>query len=274
MKQFNKNNKYKYNIAVLPGDGIGPEVINASLKVIRKALKLDNILIKEKVYNWGSDYYKKNKLMMPDDGLEKLKKYDAIFFGAVGDEDIDDDITLWGLRLRICQGLDQYANIRPSKYIDGINSPLNLDIAKNIDWVIVRENSEGEYAGSGGIVHKDLPIEIGSELAVFTREGCRRIHDYAFKLASKRPKKHLTLITKSNAQKHGMKLWDKIFYEVKKNYPKVKTNKLLVDAATAVMVNNPEKIDVMVATNLHADILSDLASALTGSLGIGATANI
>ena len=274
MKQFNKNNNYKYNIAILPGDGIGPEVINASLKVIKKSLKLDNIIIKEKVYNWGSNYYKKHKLMMPDDGLEKLKKHDAIFFGAVGDKDIDDDITLWGLRLKICQGLDQYANIRPSKYIEGINSPLNKYLAKKIDWIIVRENSEGEYAGSGGIVHEGLPIEIGSEVAVFTREGCRRIHDYAFKLASKRPKKHLTLITKSNAQKHGMKLWDKIFYEVKKNYPKVKTNKLLVDAATAVMVNNPEKIDVMVATNLHADILSDLASALTGSLGIGATANI
>ena len=274
MKQFNKNNNYKYNIAILPGDGIGPEVINASLKVIKKSLKLDNIIIKEKVYNWGSNYYKKHKLMMPDDGLEKLKKHDAIFFGAVGDKDIDDDITLWGLRLNICQGLDQYANIRPSIYIKGFNSPLNEHLAKKIDWVIVRENSEGEYAGSGGIVHKGLPIEIGSEVAVFTREGCRRIHDYAFKLASKRPKKHLTLITKSNAQKHGMKLWDKIFYEVKKNYPKVKTNKLLVDAATAVMVNKPEKIDVMVATNLHADILSDLASALTGSLGIGATANI
>jgi len=274
MKQFNKNNKYKYNIAILPGDGIGPEVINASLKVIRKSLKLDNILIKEKIYNWGSNYYKRHNLMMPDGGLEKLKKHDAIFFGAVGDKDIDDDITLWGLRLKICQGLDQYANIRPSKYIDGINSPLNKQIAKKIDWVIVRENSEGEYTGSGGIVHKDLPIEIGSELAVFTREGCRRIHDYAFKLASRRKKQHLTLITKSNAQKHGMKLWDRIFYEVKKKYPKVKTSKLLVDAATAVMVNNPEKIDVMVATNLHADILSDLASALTGSLGIGATANI
>ena len=274
MKQFNKNNNYKYNIAILPGDGIGPEVINASLKVIKKSLKLDNIIIKEKVYNWGSNYYKKHKLMMPDDGLEKLKKHDAIFFGAVGDKDIDDDITLWGLRLKICQGLDQYANIRPSIYIKGFNSPLNEHLAKKIDWVIVRENSEGEYAGSGGIVHKGLPIEIGSEVAVFTREGCRRIHDYAFKLASKRPKKHLTLITKSNAQKHGMKLWDKIFYEVKKNYPKVKTNKLLVDAATAVMVNKPEKIDVIVATNLHADILSDLASALTGSLGIGATANI
>ena len=274
MKQFNKNNNYKYNIAILPGDGIGPEVINASLKFIKKSLKLDNIIIKEKVYNWGSNYYKKHKLMMPDDGLEKLKKHDAIFFGAVGDKDIDDDITLWGLRLKICQGLDQYANIRPSIYIKGFNSPLIEHLAKKIDWVIVRENSEGEYAGSGGIVHKGLPIEIGSEVAVFTREGCRRIHDYAFKLASKRPKKHLTLITKSNAQKHGMKLWDKVFYEVKKNYPKVKTNKLLVDAATAVMVNKPEKIDVMVATNLHADILSDLASALTGSLGIGATANI
>ena len=274
MKQFNKNNNYKYNIAILPGDGIGPEVINASLKVIKKSLKLDNIIIKEKVYNWGSNYYKKHKLMMPDDGLEKLKKHDAIFLGAVGDKDIDDDITLWGLRLKICQGLDQYANIRPSIYIKGFNSPLNEHLAKKIDWVIVRENSEGEYAGSGGIVHKGLPIEIGSEVAVFTREGCRRIHDYAFKLASKRPKKHLTLITKSNAQKHGMKLWDKMFYEVKKYYPKVNTNKLLVDAATAVMVNNPEKIDVMVATNLHADILSDLASALTGSLGIGATANI
>jgi len=183
MKQFNKNNNYKYNIAIIPGDGIGPEVINASLKVIRKALILDNILIKEKIYDWGSNYYKNNKLMMPKDGLEKLKKHDAIFFGAVGDEKIADDITLWGLRLNICQGLDQFANVRPSKYIEGINSPLKNEIAKKIDWIIVRENSEGEYAGSGGIVHKGLPIEIGSELAVFTREGCRRIHDYAFKLA-------------------------------------------------------------------------------------------
>ena len=128
MKQFNKNNKYKYNIAIIPGDGIGPEVVNASLKVIRKALILDNILIKEKIYDWGSNYYKNNKLMMPKDGLEKLKKHDAIFFGAVGDEKIADDITLWGLRLNICQGLDQFANVRPSKYIEGINSPLKLSL--------------------------------------------------------------------------------------------------------------------------------------------------
>mgnify|MGYP001258427314 FL=1 len=269
MKQLNK-----HNIAIIPGDGIGPEVINSGLKVIRRSLRLDNISIKEKIYNWGSDYYKKHQLMMPKNGLDKLKEHNAIFFGAVGDEEIADDITLWGLRLKICQGLDQFANIRPSKYIEGIKSPLNKKIAKNIDWLIVRENSEGEYAGSGGIVHRDLPIEMGSELAIFTKEGCRRIHDYAFKLALKRPRKHLTLITKSNAQRHGMKLWDRMFYEVKKNYPTIKTKKLLVDAATAVMVNNPEKIDVMVATNLHADILSDLASALSGSLGIGATANI
>jgi tartrate dehydrogenase/decarboxylase / D-malate dehydrogenase len=274
MKQSNKNNKFKYKIAVIPGDGIGPEVISASLKVIRKALLLDNILIKEKVFNWGSSYYKKYNLMMPNNGLEKLKKYDAIYFGAVGDENIYDDITLWGLRLKICQSLDQFANVRPSKYIYGISSPLKTEIAKNIDWVIIRENSEGEYSGAGGIVHKGLALEVGSELAIFTREGCRRIHDYAFKVASLRPSKHLTLITKSNAQRHGMKLWDQIFYEVSKNYPLVKTQKLLVDAATAVMVNSPENIDVMVATNLHADILSDLASALTGSLGIGATANI
>jgi len=133
MKQFNKNNNYKYNIAIIPGDGIGPEVINASLKVIRKALILDNILIKEKIYDWGSNYYKNNKLMMPKDGLEKLKKHDAIFFGAVGDEKIADDITLWGLRLNICQGLDQFANVRPSKYIEGINSPLKKEIAKKIE---------------------------------------------------------------------------------------------------------------------------------------------
>ena len=274
MKQLNKNTKFKHNIAIIPGDGIGPEVILASLKVIKKALYLDNVNIKEKFYPWGSSYYKKYKKMMPRDGLDKLKHYDAIFFGAVGDKNIDDDITLWGLRLEICQSFDQFANIRPSKFMEGINTPLNINIAKNIDWIIVRENSEGEYAGSGGIVHKGLPLEIGSELAIFTREGCRRIHDYAFKLASTRPQKHLTLITKSNAQRHGMKLWDKIFYEVSEKYPLVKTDKLLVDAATAVMVNNPEKLDVVVATNLHADILSDLASALTGSLGIGATANI
>ena len=140
MKKLNKNTKFKHNIAIIPGDGIGPEVILASLKIIRKALELDNVCIKEKYYPWGSTYYKKHKQMMPNDGLDKLKKHDAIFFGAVGDKSIDDDITLWGLRLEICQNLDQFANVRPSKYMEGINTPLNINIAKNIDWIIIREN--------------------------------------------------------------------------------------------------------------------------------------
>ena len=268
-----KSKKYKYDIAIIPGDGIGIEVIKASLIIIKQILDLEKIYLKETFYPWGSEYFKKHNLMMPSNGIKQLRKHDAIFFGSVGDESIPDDITLWGLRLEICQKLDQYANIRPSKFLPGIKSPLKDNIAKDIDWIIVRENSEGEYSGSGGIVHIGTPLEIGSELAIFTKEGCKRIHNYAFKLARKR-KKHLTLITKSNAQKHGMKLWDESFYEMSKHYPDVKVNKLLVDAATAIMVSKPQTLDVIVATNLHADILSDLASALTGSLGIGATANI
>ena len=269
-----KNTKYKYDIAIIPGDGIGKEVIKSSLVIIKKILRLDNILIKENYYHWGSKYYKKYNKMMPDNGISLIKKHDAIFFGAVGDLKIPDDITLWGLRLEICQKLDQYANIRPSKYLTGIISPLRKDLAKKIDWVIVRENTEGEYSGAGGLIHSETSLELGTEISIFTKEGCRRIHEYAFKIASKRKNKHLTLVTKSNAQKHGMKLWDKTFYEVKKKFPEVKIQKMLVDAVTANMVNNPESLDVLVATNLHADILSDLASALTGSLGIGATANI
>tara|TARA_B100000686_G_scaffold143292_1_gene150820 strand:+ start:17296 stop:18387 length:1092 start_codon:yes stop_codon:yes gene_type:complete len=269
-----KNTKYKYDIAIIPGDGIGIEVIKSSLVIVKRILSLEKILIKENYYPWGSKYYKKHNKMMPDKGISQLKRHDAIFFGAVGDLKIPDDITLWGLRLKICQKLDQYANIRPTKYLTGIKSPLRKELAKKIDWVIVRENTEGEYSGAGGIIHSSIPLELGSEVAIFTREGCKRIHEYAFKIANKRKKRHLTLVTKSNAQKHGMKLWDKTFYEVRKNFPKVKVQKMLVDAVTANMVNKPENFDVLVATNLHADILSDLASALTGSLGIGATANI
>ena len=269
-----KNTKYKYDIAIIPGDGIGTEVIKHSLTILRRILQLDNIKIRESFYPWGSQYYKRYNKMMPDKAISMLKKHDSIFFGAVGDKKLADDITLWGLRLEICQKLDQYANIRPSKYIPGINTPLKTEIAKKIDWLIIRENTEGEYSGAGGIIHEKLPLELGTELAVFTKEGCKRIHEFAFKQAQKRKKKHLTLITKSNAQRHGMKLWDKTFYEVHKNFPDIKVQRLLVDAATTIMVSKPEKLDVIVATNLHADILSDLASAITGSIGIGATANI
>jgi tartrate dehydrogenase/decarboxylase/D-malate dehydrogenase len=212
--------------------------------------------------------------MMPADGLDTLKGFDAIYFGAVGAPDLPDDITLWGLRLAICQGFDQYANVRPTRVLPGIDPPLKLKRPADLDWVIVRENSEGEYAGHGGRAHRGHPEEVGTETAIFTRAGVSRIMRFAFELARRRPRKLLTLVTKSNAQKHGMVMWDEIFYETAKGYADVSTDKVLVDAATMRMVQRPQTLDVMVATNLHADILSDLAAALSGSLGIAPTANL
>jgi tartrate dehydrogenase/decarboxylase/D-malate dehydrogenase len=212
--------------------------------------------------------------MMPSDGLDALRSFDAIYFGAVGAPDIPDDITLWGLRLNICQGFDQYANVRPTRVLPGIEPPLRLKSAADLDWVIVRENSEGEYSGQGGRSHRGLPEEVATEVSVFTRAGVTRIMRFAFELASRRPRRLLTLITKSNAQKHAMVMWDEIFYEVARDFPDVSTDKMLVDAATMRMVLRPQSLDVMVATNLHADILSDLAAALSGSLGIAPTANL
>ena len=211
---------------------------------------------------------------MPDDGLDQLRGFDAIYFGAVGAPDIPDDVTLWGLRLAICQGFDQYANVRPARLLPGVASPLRGVAAGELDWIVVRENTEGEYAGAGGRVHRGLPEEVGIEAAVFTRAGCRRIMRFAFGLAQSRPKRHLTLVTKSNAQRHGMVLWDEVFAETALEFPDVTTDKELVDAMTTRMVLKPRSLDVIVATNLHADILSDLASALTGSLGLGPTANL
>ena len=212
--------------------------------------------------------------MMPEDGLEQLEGFDAIYFGAVGAPDIPDDVTLWGLRLAICQGFDQYANVRPARLLPGVSGPLRDVAPGDLDWVVVRENTEGEYAGAGGRVHRGLPEEVGIEVAIFTRTGCARIMRFAFELARSRPKKRLTLVTKSNAQRHGMVLWDEVFFELKKEFPDVATDKELVDAMTTRMVLKPGTLDVVVATNLHADILSDLASALSGSLGLGPTANL
>jgi len=211
---------------------------------------------------------------MPADGLDRLRPFDAIYFGAVGAPDIPDDVTLWGLRLAICQGFDQYANVRPARLLPGVTSPLRGIQPGDLDWIVVRENTEGEYAGAGGRVHRGLPEEVGTELAVFTRAGCARIMRFAFALARTRPKRQLTLVTKSNAQRHGMVLWDETFAEVARAFPDVTTDKELVDAMTTRMVLKPTTLDVIVATNLHADILSDLASALSGSLGLGPTANL
>jgi tartrate dehydrogenase/decarboxylase/D-malate dehydrogenase len=212
--------------------------------------------------------------MMPVDGLDALISKDAILFGSAGDPHIPDHVTLWGLRLKICQGLDQYANVRPTRILPGIDAPLKRCRPQDLDWVIVRENSEGEYAGVGGRAHQGLPLEVATDVSILTRGGVERIMRYAFELARSRPRKHLTVVTKSNAQRHGMVMWDEIAKQIASEYPDVHWDKELVDACTARMVNRPASLDTIVATNLHADILSDLAAALAGSLGIAPTGNI
>ena len=264
-----------HTIAAIPADGIGPEVIAASIEVMR-ALEArdDDLAFAIHSFDWGSDYYRRHGMMMPAEGLDPLKKFDAILFGAVGDPDLPDDITLWGLRLKICQGFDQYANVRPTRVLPGIQSPLRQCKPGDLDWVIVRENSEGEYSGHGGRAHRGHPEEVGTEVAIFTRVGVTRIMRYAFALAQARPRKLLTVVTKSNAQRFGMVMWDEIAAEVSREYPDVTWDKMLVDAMTVRMTLHPQSLDTIVATNLHADILSDLAGALAGSLGVAPTGNI
>jgi len=261
-----------YRIASIPGDGIGIEVIAEGIRVLDALAALEGFSLRFKAFDWSSARFKSTGAYIPAGGLAELKTFDAIFFGAVGAPDVPDHVSLWGLRLPICQGFDQFANVRPSRVLPGITSPLAK--GKDIDWVIVRENSEGEYSGAGGRVHTGHPEEVAMEVSTFTRAGVERVHRFAFALARSRPRKHLTLVTKSNAQRHGMVLWDEIFYEVAKDFPDVTTNRVLVDAVTTVMVLKPASLDTIVATNLHADILSDLAAALSGSLGIAPTANL
>jgi tartrate dehydrogenase/decarboxylase/D-malate dehydrogenase len=264
-----------FRIAAIPGDGIGTEVVAAGIEILGACARLDGgFAFKFDHFDWGSDYYKKHGRMMPADGLDRIKDHDAIFFGAVGAPDVPDHVTLWGLRLAICQSFDQYANVRPTRVLPGITSPLRHVSGKELDWVIVRENSEGEYAGVGGRVHRGLPEEVATDVAVFTRTGTVRIMRFAFELARSRPRKFLTVVTKSNAQRHAMVMWDEIAAEVAAEFPDVTWDKMLVDAMTMRMTLRPETLDTVVATNLHADILSDLAAALAGSLGIAPTANL
>jgi tartrate dehydrogenase/decarboxylase/D-malate dehydrogenase len=264
-----------YKIAAIPGDGIGKEVIAAGVEVLTAlAARAGGFSFQFDHFDWGSDYYKKHGVMMPPDGRDKIKDHDAIYFGAVGMPDVPDHITLWGLRLAICQPFDQYANVRPTRVLPGITSPLRQVSGPELDWVIVRENSEGEYAGVGGRVHRDLPEEVATDVSVMTRTGVRRIMRFAFDLARSRPRKLLTVVTKSNAQRHAMVMWDEIAAEVAAEFPDVTWDKMLVDAMTMRMTMKPQSIDTVVATNLHADILSDLAAALAGSIGIAPTANL
>jgi len=264
-----------HRIAAIGGDGIGPEVIAAGLQALDVCAERDGgFQLDIRAFDWGSDHYRRHGVMMPADGADQLRAFDAIYFGAVGAPDIPDHLTLWGLRLAICQPLDQYANVRPTRILPGIVSPLRHVSGPELDWVIVRENSEGEYSGVGGRVHKGLPEEVATDVAMFTRAGVTRIIRYAFEIASSRPRKLLTVVTKSNAQRHGMVMWDEIAAEVAAGFPDVTWDKMLVDAMTMRMTLKPETLDTIVATNLHADILSDLAAALAGSLGIAPTANL
>jgi len=264
-----------YQIATIPGDGIGKEVVPAGQQVLEVlAAGRSDFRCEYESFDWGGDYYRRHGVMMPEDGLDSLRDKDAILFGSAGDPDIPDHITLWGLRLKICQGFDQYANVRPTRILPGIDAPLKRCRSEDLDWVIVRENSEGEYSGVGGRVHQGHPIEAATDVSIMTRAGVERILRFAFNIARSRPRKHLTVVTKSNAQRHAMVMWDQIANEVSKAFPDVSWEKELVDAMTARMVNKPSTLDTIVATNLHADILSDLAAALAGSLGIAPTANI
>lgn len=259
---------HTYRIAAIPGDNVGKEVIPAGLRVLSALAAAERFALVIEHFDWDSDRYLAKGAYFPDGGLEALKSFDAIFFGAVGSPNVADHVSLWGLRLPICQGFDQYANVRPARILPGVRSPLRLADPSDLDWVIIRENSEDEYSGSGGRAHRGLPEEVATETSVFTRAGVERIHRFAFSLAMTRPRKHLTLVTKSNAQRHGMVMWEEIFFDVAKSFPEVTWDRELVDAMTTRVVLKPRSIDVVVATNLHADILSDLAAALSGSLGI------
>lgn len=226
-------------------------------------------------FPWGCEHYLRTGRMMDPDGLERLEAFDAIYFGAVGWPGVPDHISLWGLRLAICQGFDQYACIRPVQLLPGIESPLRHATAEGMDWIVVRENSEGEYAGIGGrnLASRGSGNEVATQTALFTERGCERIIRYAFDLARTRRRK-VTSVTKSNAQQYAMTLWDDVFTRVAAEYPDIETEQWLVDAMAARFVLRPETLDVVVASNLFGDILSDLGSALAGSMGIAASANL
>jgi tartrate dehydrogenase/decarboxylase / D-malate dehydrogenase len=230
-----------YRIAAIPGDGIGTEVVSAGVEVLHALAKREgNFQFKVDHFDWGGEYYKKHGRMMPENGRSLIRNHDAILFGSAGHPDIPDHITLWGLRLAICQPFDQYANVRPTRVLPGITSPLRTVKQEELDWVIVRENSEGEYAGVGGRVHQGSPLEAATDVAMFTRAGVERIMRFAFRLAQSRPRKLLTVVTKSNAQRYAMVMWDEIATEIASEFKEVTWDKMLVDAMTMRMVMRPE----------------------------------
>lgn len=263
-----------HKIAVIAGDGIGPEVIDEGVKILREIAKIDGgFNFDFTFFPWGCEYYRENGKMMDDDGIEKLKNYDAIFLGAVGAPGVPDHISLWDLLLVIRKSFDQYINLRPVKLLNGAPTPLKDAKTEDIDMVFIRENTEGEYAGSGSWLFKGKENEVVIQDGVFSRKGCERVIRYAYEMA-KSQNKSLTSISKANALNYSMVFWDQIFEEVGRGYPEVKTYSYLVDAASMFMIKDPKRFEIVVTSNLFGDILTDLGAAIAGGMGLAAGANI
>jgi tartrate dehydrogenase/decarboxylase/D-malate dehydrogenase len=258
-------------VAVIGGDGVGPEVVAEGIRVVDAAA--DGFRIEWEHLPWGSEYYREFGSMLPEDGLERLESFDAIYLGAVGAPGVPDHVTLWGLLLPIRQRFDLYLNLRPVKLLLGIESPLRGVEPGQIDMVCVRENTEGEYGGVGGRVHVGMASEGGLQVDVFTRDGVERVIRHAFELSRSR-RKRVASITKSNASPHSFVMWDEIAELVHRDFPDVELDRILVDAAAAYMITSPERFDVMVASNLFGDILTDIGAAIQGGMGMAASANV
>jgi tartrate dehydrogenase/decarboxylase/D-malate dehydrogenase len=264
----------EYKIAVIPGDGIGNEVVPEGLRVLEAAGRKYNIRFRWDTFPWSCEYYKKTGQMMPDDGLSQIRHHDAIFLGAVGYPGVPDHVSLWGLLIPIRRDFDQYANIRPVRLMPGIRSPLAGRSLGDIDFIVVRENTEGEYSSIGGRIYSGTERETVIQQNVFTRVGVDRILKYAFDLASRRSKKHLTSATKSNGISISMPYWDERFRAMGANYPDIRTDQFHIDILAAHFVQHPDWFDVVVGSNLFGDILSDLGPACTGTIGIAPSANL
>lgn len=263
-----------FRIAVIEGDGIGPEVTQQAIRVIDAAAAKNDATFEWELFPWGTDHYQTHGTMAPAGFLDRLAPFDAILLGAVGHPDVQDHITLNGLLLPIRRRFDQCVCLRPSYLYPGIESPLRDKAPGSIDILVFRENTEGEYANVGGRLYREMPDEVAVQTAVFTRRGCERIIRAAFEKAMTRPRKRVASITKSNAQGYGMVLWDEVFDDVAAQFPEVETESLLVDRAVMEFVRRPESFDVVVASNLFGDILTDLAAIIVGSMGLAASANI
>jgi tartrate dehydrogenase/decarboxylase/D-malate dehydrogenase len=263
-----------HRIAVIPGDGIGKEVVPEGMRVLEAAGRRFGFELEWTTFDWSCERYAKTGSMMPDDGLEQLRRFEAIFLGAVGFPGVPDHVSLWGLLIPIRRGFQQHINLRPVRLLPGVRSPLAGRTSADIDMVIVRENNEGEYSEIGGRLYRGTAEELAVQVAMFTRKGCDRVIRYAFEQAMKRKRRHLTSATKSNGIIHSMPYWDERFAAMARNYPEVRTAQFHIDILTAHFVQHPDWFDVVVASNLFGDILSDLGPAVAGSIGIAPGGNI